>query len=193
MSPKHRYSLLLLLVLALAPIASGCASSGGGDTAPATPAKAPFTPPAFESTAYRNTELGFSVHYPVDFTVQDSPGALLSVASPQQVPRVDVNAIPSVGDATLETVGQGVAAGFTQIGGSEATLVESKEVILQDGVTRAMEFIVDWAFQGFPIRTLALVAPAGDQAVQVSVTWADALGDRETSNVDAIAYSLYFD
>ena len=79
------------------------------------------------------------------------------------------------------------------MGGGEAEIESARETTLQDGVTEAMEFIVEWSLQGFAIKTLTLFVSRGPQTVQVQVTWAPALGDRASLNVDEIAYSLYFE
>ena len=198
MSRSPRLSpLASMIALAACLIVVGCASGGADVSAPVAaapePAKNPFEAPSFESKVYENAELGFSVHYPADFVEEEALGGLFTVVSPQQVPRLDIAVLPATGDASLETTGEQVAAGYAQLGGGEATIESARVVTLQDGVTEALEFIVSWSFQGFPIKSLALYAAKGTQTVQVSVTWADAFGDRASQNVDEIAYSLYFD
>ena len=198
MSRSHRLSPLAGLIgLAACLIVVGCASGGADVSTPAPaappPAKKPFEAPSFESSVYENAEVGFSVHYPADFAEEDPQGGLFNAVSPQQLPRVGIELLPTTGDGSLETFGEQVAAGYSQLGGGEAKIESAREVTLQDGVTEALEFIVDWSFQGFPIKSLALYAVKGTQTVQISVTWADAFGDRASQNVDEIAYSLYFD
>ncbi len=85
-----------------------------------------------------------------------------------------------------------MAAVFAQIGGGKAEIESAKETTLQDGVTQAMEFVVEWSFEGTPVKTLNLFVPRGPQLVQVAVTWVEAVGARASLNVDEIAYSLYF-
>ncbi len=198
MSRSHRLSPpAALITLAACLIVVGCASGGTDVSTPVPaappPAKKAFEPPSFDSKVYENTEVGFSVHYPADFVEDDPQGGLFTVASPQQVPRLDIAVLPTTGGGSLEDFGEQVAAVYAQLGGGEAKIESANEVTLQDGVTGAYEFIVDWSFQGFPIKSLALYAAKGTQTVQISVTWADAFGDRASQNVDEIAYSLYFD
>ena len=198
MSRSHRLSPLAgLIALAACLVVVGCASGGADVSAPAPaappPAKKAFEPPSFESKVYENTEVGFSVHYPAGFLEEDPQGGLFTVVSPQQVPRVDIAVLPTTAAGSLETLGELVADGYSQLGGGEAKIESAREVTLQDGVTEALEFIVDWSFQGFPIKSLALYAVTGTQTVQISVTWAEAFGDRASQKVDEIAYSLYFD
>lgn len=188
----------LLVLAGLAVLLGGCASAGGPDmpTAPAEPpppAKKAFQPPAYDATAWRHEELGFSVHYPSDF--QEEPGqGLLTVASPAMAPRMDVSIIPAAdaADSSLEAVGEQIVASLKQIGGGEATLTESKETMLQDGVTGAMELVVDWQFQGaIPLQSVVLLAPVKDGST-LNVTVTNMAGG-DLDELREMAYTLYFD
>ena len=200
----HRFSSLVTpAIVAVALLAVGCAS-GGADLAPSAPepAKEPFQPPSFEAKIYQNVELGFSVHYPADFLEQASPPefelllpeaeVLLLATSPQQVPGVSILLHPTLEGLSLEAYGEGVLSVFAQLGGGEAKLESAKETTLQDGVTEAMEFVVEWSLLGTPVKSLSLFVFGGPQTLQVQVSWTEALGDRASLNVDQIAYSLYF-
>ena len=197
----HQFSSLATpAIVAVALLTVGCASGGVN-------LKQPFQPPSFEAKVYENTELGFSLHYPADFLEEDVPPDLpgfelalseaewlLLATPPQQLPNVAILLHPAdEPELSLEAFGEGVAAVYAQIGGGEAEIESARETTLQDGVTEAMEFIVEWSLQGFPIKTLTLFVSRGPQTVQVQVTWAPALGDRASLNVDEIAYSLYFE
>lgn len=189
-----RFLVLAALALAL----GGCASAGGPDVPaaapePPPPAKQPFEPPSYDATAWHHDELGFSVHYPSDFQEQTGEG-VLTVASPAMAPRMDVSIIPAgEGLSTdLEVVGERLVAGFKEIGGGEATVTEAKETTLQDGVSPAMEFVVDWQFQGaIPLQSVVLMAPAKDGgAVNVTVT---NMAGGDLDELREMAYTLYFD
>jgi len=65
-------------------------------------------------------------------------------------------------ELSLEAFGEGMAAVYAQLGG-EAKIESARETTLQDGVTEAMEFIVEWSLQGFPIKTLTLFVSRGPQ------------------------------
>ena len=43
--------------------------------------------------------------------------------------------------------------------GGEAKIESARETTLQDGVTEAMEFIVEWSVQAIPAKSLALYTP----------------------------------
>ncbi len=196
----HRFAPAIVAVALLA----GCAS-GGADLSPSAsePAKKPFQPPSFEAKVYQNAELGFSVHYPADFLEQASPPefelllpeaeVLLLATSPQQVPGVSILLHPTLEGLSLEEYGERVLSVFAQLGGGEAKLESAKETTLKDGVTEAMEFLVVFPAQEFPLKSLNLFVPRGPQTVQVGVNWLHAMGDRESQKVDEIAYSLYFE
>ena len=186
-------------IVAVALLAVGCASGGAN-------LKQPFQPPSFEAKVYENAELGLSLHYPADFIEQDVPPQfpgspefppetewLLLAASPLQLPNVAIILYPAdEEELSLEEFGEGVAAVYAQLGGGEAEIESARETTLQDGVTEAMEFVVEWSFLGTPVKSLSLFVFGGPKTVQVQVSWTDALGDRASLNVDEIAYSLYF-
>ena len=189
-------SLVALSSLLLLTLLAGCASGGGGDvTAPAAaeppmPAKKPFVAPDFEATEWKSEELGFSVHYPSDFAEQPpNPGGLFTAASPAQVPRIDVLASPSPPDTSIDGVAAGVESALSALGGGEASVTNKKEVKLQDGVTDAMELVVEWTFQGFPLQSLVLGTVTGDQLVNVMVT---GMQGGDMAELSEIAYTLYF-
>lgn len=193
-----RFNPILWTLALFAVLLGGCASAGGPDVTPASaeppaPVKQPFQAPSYEATAWHSDELGFSVHYPSDFREEPGQG-VLTVSSPAMAPRMDVSIVPAGtdGNVTLEAVGEQIASSFKQIGGGEANVTEAKETKLQDGVTDAMEFVVDWQFQGaIPLQSVVLMAPAKDgNLVNVTVTNM-AGGDLE--QLREIAYTLYFD
>lgn len=182
--------LLGVLCLLVAAFGLSCASTRG--TAPTQPQKQPFQPPSFEATAYASEEYGFSVHYPSDFAETEG-GGLMSAASPSMVPRVDVGVSDVPEDASLEAMGEQVAAALGSLGGGEAEVVSSKETTLQDGVTPAQEFVVDWSFQGFPIKSIVLTAVQGGRLFNVTVTTGTAFWDEAVEQLTEIAYTLYFE
>ena len=94
----------------------------------------------------------------------------------------------------MEAFGEQVAIAIAQmVGVGEAKIESAKEATLQDGVTEAMEFIVELSAVGFQLKNLSLFVPRGPQTVLVSVIWTDAMGDRASQKVDEIAYSLSFE
>jgi len=151
--------------------------------------KKAFVAPEWDSTEFRHEDGVFFVHYPSDFQEQppQGPGAVLSVASPSMVPRVDVTTIPNIGDASIDQVAEQLEANLAQVGGGEATVTTMEMVKLRDGVTDAMKFLADWSFQGFPLNSVVLVAPAADYHVNVMVTGMDG-GDQE--QLEDIAFTL---
>jgi hypothetical protein len=186
---------ILLAALAF----TGCATGGAGapgsaadvPSAPAAPAKKPFEPPAWEANVYANEELGFSVHYPKDFTEQPAQdGGLFTAASPMQVPRVDVSRFDATPETTLDAVLPMMAEGLGAVGGGEATVRESRQVELRDEVTPAIEGVIEWSFQGFPLQSFVLGTIQGDTVVAVTVT---GMQGGELSELSDIAYTLYFE
>ena len=195
--PCRQTPMIVLLIATLLPL-FGCASRGGDVAAPASaaadvPSKKPFTPPAFDATKWSSEEYGFSVHYPSDFAEQPAQdGGLFSAASPAQVPRIDLIAIPAaeIAGGSIDEIGDGVAAQLAELGGGEASVTSSKEVKLQDGVTDALEFVADWTFQGFPLQSVVVGTDVKDQWIAVLVTGLQG-GDLE--ELSEIAYTLYFE
>ncbi len=188
--------LALGLSLALVLLLTGCASSTGGGAAdvprePPAPVKKPFTPPAFASTEWKSAEHGFLVHYPSDFEVQPAqgPAGVFTAASPMMAPRLDINVLPVVPGLTLEAAGELVKAQLGQLGGGEAKLASSTATKLQDGVSPAMEFVVEWTFQGFPLNSVVVLAPQGDKSVNLTVT---GMQGGDLQQLRDIAYTLYF-
>ena len=185
-----RKTLVVVALLVLSALAAGVRAS-----------QQPFQPPAFEAKVYENAELGFSVYYPADFLEQDmppgsnlGPGAVLLVAaSPQVMPTVTIVLHRTGGKLSLEALGGQLAAVYSQIpGGGEAKIESARQTTLQDGVTEAMEFLIEVSVEAIPLKTLTLFVPRGPQTVQVAVTWVDAIGDRASLNVGEIVYSLNF-
>ena len=187
----RRTLIVAVALLVLSPLAVGLAQQ-------------PFQPPSFEAKVYENAELGFSVHYPADFLEQDMPPGVLDeplpeaavlflATSPQGLPNVGILLHPGAEAVSLEAFGEQVAAVYAQIGGGEAKIESARETTLQDGVTEAIEFVVEFSFQGFPAKALTLFVSRGTQTVQVTVAWMDAMGDRASQKVDEIAYSLNFE
>jgi hypothetical protein len=176
----------------------GCASTGGGGgaasdvSAPAAPAKKAFQPPSFESTEFVSEEYGFRLHYPADFTVEETqaPSGLLTAASPSMVPRLDVNVSPQEGEASLEQAAAAVEAQMAQLGGGEAKVTGSEVITLQDGVTKAMRFDVDWSFQGFPLSSVVVLVANKGSLVNVTVT---GMQGGEVADLHAISDTLYID
>ncbi len=182
-------TLILMVVVISAMGLTGCASTEPMDVAPPAPVKMAFVPPTWESTEYRSEDGAFFVHYPSDFEMQPLQGDLsrLSVASPSLVPRVDVTVITEIADPAIDAVGASIAAGMAQLGGGTAEIASSEMVTLRDGVTEAMKFALDWTFQGFPLSSVVLVAPAADYHVNVMVTGMDG-GDM--AQLEDIAFTL---
>lgn len=171
-------------------VMSACGSAGGGGAeAPAAPAKKPFVAPEWDSTEYRSEDGAFFLHYPSEFQEQPAqgPGALLSVASPSMVPRVDVTRIDAAGSGSIEEIGAGMEANMAQLGGGEAKIASSEMVTLRDGVTEAMRYNLDWTFQGFPLDSVILVVPTADYHVSVLVTGMDGA---DMAELEDIAFTL---
>ncbi|HVS64213.1 MAG TPA: hypothetical protein VMT85_12005 [Thermoanaerobaculia bacterium] len=195
----NRWSALTAAAILGALLLAGCASGGAAagapadvpPAAPAAPAKKPFEPPAWEASVYQNEELGFSVHYPTDFAEQPpQDGSLFTAASPMQVPRLDVSRSPAGPDVALEDVLPALAESLGQLGGGEATVKESRETKLRDEVTPAIEAVIDWSFQGFPLQSFVLGTIQGDSVITVMVT---GMQGGEVAELSDIAYTLYFD
>jgi hypothetical protein len=176
------------------PGASTDASAGtAGDVAaaPAAPAKKPFEPPAWPAAVYTNEELGFSVHYPADFEQQPAQGGgLFTAASPMMVPRIDVNRADAPPDTTLAAGLAALAEGLGQTGGGEATVKESRETKLRDEVTPAIEGVVEWSFQGFPLQSFVVGTIQDGSMVTVTVT---GMQGGDVAELSEIAYTLYFE
>ena len=175
----------------------GCTSSGGA-TAPSAaatdvaaapaPAKKPFVAPDWESEQYQNPDYGFSVHYPVDFQEQPvQDGGLFSAASPQQVPRMDINLVPSSG-ASIDEIGAQLVQAMETLGGGEAQVTSSKMTKLADEVTEAMEWVMEWTFQGFPLQSYVLGTEVESQVVTVMVT---GMQGGDVSDLSRIARTLH--
>ena len=193
---KIAYALIMIMTVLL--VGAGCASSGGdrgsaaaAPAAPAAPAKKAFTPPAFDATEFKSEEHSFSVHYPSDYATEtpQAPTGVLTAASPSMVPRIDVTVVPDPGTATLEEAGALVASNLGTVGGGEAKVTSSKETTLQDGVTEAQEFVVEWAFQGFPLQSVVLNVTSDGNIVNVMAT---GMAGGDTAELSEIAYTLYF-
>ncbi len=190
----------LVLPLTVSLLGVGCASTGADRSAdaapaaaaaPAAPAKKAFTPPSYDATEFKSDEYSFSVHYPSDFATETPQGAtgVLTAASPSMVPRLDVNVLPDPGAASLDAAGQQISDNLSTLGGGEATVTASKETTLQDGVTKAQEFLVEWSFQGFPLQSLVINAPSGGNLVNVMAT---GMQGGDTAPLEEIVYTLYF-
>ena len=187
---------VLALLTSAALVASGCASTGSSSvasadvpSAPAVAAKKPMEPPSWDALVYENEEHGFSVHYPADFSeapAQD--GGLFSAASPMQVPRIDVLLLPA--GSSIEELSPLLEQNMAQVGGGEAKVTASGGVTLEDEVTQGMEFTLDWTFQGFPLTSVVLGAPAEGGTVGVMVT---GMQGGELQELRDIAYTLYVD
>lgn len=193
----QRFVFALAIVALAAGVAAGCASARGADAdvtpaVPPAPAKKPFTAPTFASKEWRSEEHGFLVHYPSDFEEQEAQGptGVLTAASPMMAPRLDVNVSPVPDPVpSLEEVATQTQQTFATLGGGEAKVTSSQMTKLQDGLTPAMELVVEWTFQGFPLQTVALQAIHGDEMVNVTVTGLQGGAIEELRN---IAYTLYF-
>lgn len=188
-------SLSLVLLLCLCALVVGCASGGAVDApaAPAAPAKTPFVAPEWESQSFDSEDHGFSVHFPADFSETPATGGgLFSAASPNMVPRLDLNILPMAPTSSIEEVGASLEAAMAEVGGGEAKVTASKAVTLRDDVTEGMEFTLEWTFQGFPLQSLVLGAPSADGASIVSVMVTGMQG-ADMAELADIAYTLYFD
>lgn len=188
---------VLILLVAVVFVGAGCASSGadrsGADAtpaAPAAPAKKAFTPPSYDATEFTSDEYSFSVHYPSDYATEppQGPTGVLTAASPSMVPRIDVNVLPGPAAGTLDEAGALVADNLGTIGGGEAKVTSSKETMLQDGVTVAQEFVVEWSFQGFPLQSLVINASSGGHVINVMAT---GMQGGDVAELEEIAYTLY--
>ncbi len=158
--------------------------------------------PSFESKTYEHSELGFTVHYPATFIEGEAPSGdlpdiglpesevLFLANSPQLLPNVAILVHP--GSVSLESVGD-IEAVYAALSGGEVKTESARETTLEDGVTEALETVVAYTVQGFPVKSLSLFASRGAQTVQVQVTWTDPMGDRASQKVDEIAYSLSFE
>ena len=158
--------------------------------------------PSFEAKTYEHGELGFSVHYPADFVEGEMPSGdlpdiglpesevLFLANSPQLLPNVAILVHP--GSVSLESVGD-IEAVYAALSGGEVKTESARETTLKDGATEALEIVVAYTVQGFPVKSLSLFAARGSQTVQVQVTWTDPMGDRASQKVDEIAYSLRFE
>ena len=114
-------------------------------------------------------------------------------ASPQRIPNIVILRYKMVVGFSLKAFGEQLEAIYAQSpGGGEAKIESARETTLQDGVTKAMEFLVQFSLVGVAFRPLTLFVQRGPQTVQVAVTWMDAVGDRASLKVDEIVYSLYF-
>ena len=184
----HRTLIAAVAIVVLCPLAVGVG------------AQAPSQAKVFEHAG-----LGLSLNYPADFVEQDTTTAtalglpdqtemLFIAASPQQVPTVSVFQLPTPEGLSVEAFGEQVAVAIAQmVGVGEAKIESASETTLRDGVTEAMEFIIEISAGGFQLKNLSLFVPRGPQTVVVSVIWADAMGDRASQKIDDIAYGLSFE
>jgi hypothetical protein len=184
----------LIAVLALGLLGIGCASSGSGGDVPAAPAPEPPPepppPPPFDAAEFHSEEYGFRVLYPKDFQQEPGDGTLFTAASPMMAPRLDVSRSDAGPEMTLDMAAAAAETQFKTLGGGEAKLVEKKMTKLHDG-SEVMEFLIEWTFQGFPLKSVALFAPRAEDLISVVVTGMD--GMSEVSDLVDIAHTLSFD
>ena len=198
-STSVRWVFAAWLAVAAVSVLAGCASAGGGDAPaapaadapPAPPPRKPFVAPTWEAKKYANEQYGFSVHYPADFEEQPvQAGGVFTAASPMQAPRLDITAAPAGGEVSLDVVASGIETSLSTIGGGQAKVTDKKAVKLRDEVTPAMEFTVNWTFQGIPLLSTAVATVRDGDLISVMVTGMEGTTITDLSD---IAYTLYFD
>ena len=141
----------------------------------------------FEATEYVNTDYGFSVRYPSDWTAREveEPTVLYAAAS-VQVPVITVSIVEAATFADAVTTA-------LERSGSDIEIVSESEAILADG-TPATEARIAWNLDaGFPGDTFALGVQRDGKWVVVSITTVSVLVPYDEARFSEIAHTLQFE
>ena len=124
--------------------------------------------PDWDLRVYDDRERGFSFLYPAKLQQSESGGNVVFAAKGKDVSYIVVNLTKNNPRATVNSL----AEAFAESMEGEVVEVASKQVTLRDGVTDAVEVVVDWQHPGteFTFRTVYLSTLLGDQRASVGLT-----------------------
>jgi len=139
--------------------------------------------PDWDLRVYEDRELGFSFLYPARLERSEESGYVAFAEDPrdmsyiEDVPSMAVNVTRNDSGATARALAEAFAGSLE----GEVLEVTSEASTLRDGVTDAVEIVVDWrhAGTGRVLRTTSLSIALGDQRVSIRSTrspgsdWAD--------------------
>ena len=139
--------------------------------------------PDWDLRVYEDRALGFSFLYPARLEQSESGGNVAFTEDPrdmsyiEDVPTMAVNVTQNDSSATERALAEAFAESLE----GEAVEVTSEASTLSDGVTDAVEIVVDWRHAGTErmLRTMSLSIVLGDRRVSVQLTkgiradWAD--------------------
>ena len=139
--------------------------------------------PDWDLRVYEDRALGFSFLYPARLEQSKSGGNVAFTEDPrdmsyiEDIPSMAVNVMQDDSSATVRAL----AKAFAESLEGEVLKVTSEASTLRDGVTDAVEIVVDWQHAGTErvLRTTSLSIALGDQRVSVTSTrspgsdWAD--------------------
>ena len=139
--------------------------------------------PDWDLRVYEDSALGFSFLYPARLEQSESGGNVAFSEDPrdmsyiEDVPSMAVNVTQNDSSATARAL----AKAFAESLDGEVLEVTSEASTLRDGVTDAVEIVVDWRHAGTErvLRTTSLSIALGDQRVSIRSTrspgsdWAD--------------------
>ena len=130
--------------------------------------------PDWDLRVYEDREHGFSFLYPARLERSENDGYVAFAEDPRDmsyiegVPSMVVNVTPNNPTATVTALAEAFAKSMV----GEVVEVASKESTLRDGVTDAIEVVVDWrrAESERVLRSTILSIALGDQRVSVRLT-----------------------
>jgi hypothetical protein len=139
----------------------------------------------FEAAEYVNTDYGFSVKYPKDWTTQpNTPGIVFLAAPAKRVPTVSV----AIQDGA--TFADALTANMLLLG-SDINITSQSPTTLADG-TPAFQAVVKWKTQKLSADTLALGVQKDGKWIIVSVTTVSLLAKYDEALFSEIVHTLQF-
>jgi hypothetical protein len=185
------FSCLLFVALALpacAPKAPPPATTPPATTPPSAPS--PSAELSFQAETYTNSELGFSVKYPMDWkqsTAVKSPTLVFLAQASSQVP------ILSVDIAEGTTFADATTTALQEAGSTDINFKSQNETTLADG-TKAFECVVQYKNPMAPmaIDAFYLGAQKDNKWVIVSVATVGLIAKFDQAKFSEIAHTLQF-
>ena len=178
--------ILVLLVLGLTLSACTCQKPTETETAPTPPAPPAAGVLTFEAAEYVNTDYGFAVKYPKDWTQQPNtdPSSLFIAAAAKRVPALSIN----IQDGS--TFAEALTATLS-LAGKDINITSESPTTLADG-TAATQATVKWKAQGLSAETFALGVQKDGKWIVVAVSTATLLAKYDEALFSEITYTLQF-
>jgi hypothetical protein len=180
---NKKYRLVVPLILMLVVLGFTLPACQKSAETPATPT--PGGALTFEAAEYVNTDYGFSVKYPKDWTTQpNTPGIVFLAAPTKRVPTVSV----AIQDGT--TFSDALTANML-MSGSDINITTQSPTTLADG-TPASQAVVKWKTQKLSAETFALGVQKDSKWIIVAVTTVPLLAKYDEALFSEIVHTLQF-